>query len=277
MLANRQREGSGGDSIAELHQVQVADGHIHVRSAGSGPLLIFLHGWTLDWRIWLPQMTLSGFHLVMPDRRGFGQSTAPPCLTAEHGDVTSIANHFGAANYALIGLSQGAAVAMDAARRYPAQVKALGLIGAPLPHLVPERAKAPEIDRFSMAKLVRAGRLADMMRLWSHHPLTQVAPAGQRLLDEILADYDGRDQMVDQDMLAFSAQDIAALPMPVLAMAGAQDSDWRQQVARFIGSQAPRGRTEIVPEAGHIANVDAPAAVNRELQNFLDIAYLKEL
>lgn len=276
MLANRQCEGSGGDSIAELHRVQVADGHIHVRSAGSGPLLIFLHGWTLDWRIWLPQKTLSGFNLVMPDRRGFGQSTAPPCLAAECDDVMKIANHFGAADFALIGLSQGAAVAMDAARRYPAHVKALGLIGAPLLPLVPEPAEAPEIDRFAMAKLVRAGRLADMMHLWSRHPLTQVTPAGQKLLDDILADYDGRDQLVDQDTLAFSAQDIAALPMPVLAMAGAQDSDWRQQVARYIGSQAPRGRTEIVPEAGHIANVDATEVVNRELQNFLNIAYLKE-
>ncbi len=189
----------------------------------------------------------------------------------------SIANHFGAADYALVGLSQGAAVAMDAARRYPAQVKALGLLGAPLPHVVPERTKAPEIERFAMAKLVREGRLAEMMRLWSRHPLTQVAPAGQTLLDEILADYNGRDQLVDQDMLAFSAQDIAALPMPVLAMAGAQDSAWRQEVARFIGSSAPRGRTQIVPEAGHIANVDAPAAVNCELQNFLNTAYLKEL
>ena len=94
---------------------------------------------------------------------------------------------------------------------------------------------------------------------------------------EILADYDGRDQLVDQDMLAFSAQDIAALLMPVLAMAGARDSAWRQQVAQFIGSSAPRGRTQIVPEAGHIANVDAPAAVNCELQNFLNTAYLKEL
>ncbi len=159
----------------------------------------------------------------------------------------------------------------------PKKVKALGLIGAPLPHVVPERTKAPEIDRFAMAKLVCAGRLAEMMRLWSGHPLTQVAPAGQTLLDEILADYNGRDQLVDQDMLAFSAQDIAALPMPVLAMAGAQDSEWRQEVARFIGSSAPRGRTQIVPEAGHIANVDAPAAVNRELQNFLNIAHLKEL
>lgn len=276
MLANRQRQGSR-DNVAELHRVQVAEGHIHVRSAGSGPLIILLHGWTLDWRIWLPQMTLTEFHLVMPDRRGFGQSTAPPCLEAEHDDIIKISRYFGAANFALIGLSQGAAVAMDAARFYPAQVKALGLIGAPLHHLVPEPEDAPEIDRFAMAKLVRTGRLAEMMRLWSRHPLTQVAPAGQKLLDDILTDYDGRDQLVDQDMLAFSAEDIAAFPMPVLAMAGAQDSKWRQEVARFIGNQAPQGQTEIVPEAGHIANVDAPDAVNHELEHFLNLAYPMEL
>lgn len=274
MLASRHCRGSGSN-IAELHQVQVTDGHVHVHSSGSGPLVILLHGWTLDWRIWLPQMTLSGVRLVMPDRRGFGQSTAPPCLAAEHDDVMKMAKYFGASDFALIGLSQGAVVSMDVARRHPAQVKALGLIGAPLQHLVPEPAEAPEIDRLALAKLVRAGGLAEMVRLWSRHPLTQVAPHGQNLLDEILADYDGRDQLVDQDMLAFSAQDIAALPMPVLAMAGAQDSEWRKKAAVYIGSHVHHGQAEIVANAGHIANVDAAETVNGLIRNFLDINYLK--
>ena len=276
MLASRQHEGSG-DNIAESHWVQVAGGQLHVRAAGNGLLVIFLHGWTLDWRIWLPQLALSGVQIVMPDRRGFGQSTAPPSLKLERDDVLKIADHFGADGFALVGLSQGAAVALDAACTHPDRVKALSLIGAPLHHLVPEAADAPEIDRAAFAKLVRAGRLNDMMAQWMRHPLTQVASAGRKTLQHILADYDGRDQLVDQDPLTFTAQDIASLSMPVLTMAGAHDSDWRKQVARYIGSHVHNGQTDIIPDAGHLANVDQAGTINRLLQNFLNTQLLKEV
>ena len=276
MLASRPFEGSGA-SIAESHWVEVAGGQIHVRSAGDGPLVIFLHGWTLDWRIWLPQLALSGAQIVMPDRRGFGQSTAPPFLAAEREDILEIADNFGAKDFALVGLSQGAAVALDIARSHPERVKAMCLIGAPLHQLVPEPADAPEIDRAAFAKMVRAGRLSDMMAQWMRHPLTQVTSAGRKALQHILADYDGRDQLVDQAPFAFTAQDIASLPMPLLVMAGAHDSDWRKQVADYIGSHVRHGQTEIIADAGHLANVDQAVKVNRLLQNFLNAALLKEV
>jgi pimeloyl-ACP methyl ester carboxylesterase len=240
-------------------------------------LVIFLHGWTLDWRIWIPQMALAGVQIIMPDRRGFGRSNAPPSLAVERDDALKIADHYGVEHFALVGLSQGAAVALDTARSHPDRVKALGLIGAPLHHLVPECADRPEIDRMAFAKLVQAGKLAEMLVQWQRHPLTQIAPAGQRLLDEILADYDGRDQLVDQDPLAFTKQDIASLAMPVLAIAGAQDSDWRKQVARYIGSHVHNGQTEIIADAGHLANVDQADPVNRLLQTFLNAVFLKEV
>lgn len=276
MLASRQHEGSGGD-IAESHWIDVAGGQLHVRAAGTGPLVILLHGWTLDWRIWLPQLALSNAHLVMPDRRGFGRSTAPPMLSAERGDIDRIADYFGARHFALVGLSQGAAVALDYARGGSDRLRALCLIGAPLHNLVPETDDSPEIDRAAYANLVRAERLSDMMELWCRHPLTQVTPDAQKLVDDIFADYDGRDQRVDQEPLHFSAENIASLPMPVLALSGAQDSAWRRQVAEYIGGSAPKGQCKIVPHAGHLANVDAAEVVNGLLQNFLNTHHLKEL
>lgn len=276
MLASRQRTGSG-DDIAESQWVSVPDGQIHVRSFGQGPLVVLLHGWTLDWRIWQPQMSLPGFTFVMPDRRGFGQSTAPACLLAERDDILKIADHFGAPEFALVGLSQGAGVALDCARSHPERVKAVGLIGAPLHQLVPEASDPPEIDRIAFAKLVRAGKLTEMLAQWKAHPLTQVVPTGQALVNDILADYDGRDQLVDQDPLHFRVQDIGGMAMPVLALAGAQDSDWRKQVAHYIGSHVQHGQTKIIANAGHLANVDQSEAVNLQLLNFLNAHHLKEL
>ena len=276
MLASRQHEGSGGE-IAESHWVDVAGGQLHVRAAGTGPLVILLHGWTLDWRIWLPQLALSNVRLVMPDRRGFGRSTAPPMLSAERDDIDRIASFFGAKHFALIGLSQGAAVALDYARAGSGRLSAISLIGAPLHAVVPEPGGTPEIDRAAYAELVRNGRFDDMMALWLRHPLTRVTSGAQDLVDDILAGYDGRDQHVDQEPLHFCARDIAALGMPVLALSGAQDSIWRRQVADYIGAHAPCGECKIIPHAGHLANVDAADVVNGLLQNFLNTHHLKEL
>ncbi len=276
MLASRQHEGSGGE-IAESHWVDVDGGQLHVRAAGAGPLVILLHGWTLDWRIWVPQLALSNVRLVMPDRRGFGRSTAPPMLSAERDDIDRIANFFGERHFALIGLSQGAAVALDYARAGSERLRAISLIGAPLHAVVPESGETPEIDRAAYADLVRNGRFDDMIALWRRHPLTQVTADAQALVDDILNAYDARDQHVDQEPLHFTAQDIAALTMPILAIAGAQDSMWRRQVADYVGTNAPKGHCEIIPHAGHLANVDAAVVVNGLLQNFLNTYHLKEL
>jgi pimeloyl-ACP methyl ester carboxylesterase len=269
VLATGQREGQNRD-IAQAHWLKVAGGKLHFRTSGSGPLVICLHGWTLDWRIWLPQLPLAqDLHLVMPDRRGFGCSTAPPGLADECEDVEAIADHFGAEEFSLIGLSQGAAVALDVARNQPSRVEAAVLIGAPLHGLEPESIYLTEIDRAAYSAKVRSGKLSEMLAEWRQHPLTKVSLAGRKLLDEILDDYDGRDQLVEQAPLSFSQADIGGLKMPLLAIAGENDSGWRKDMTRFIAASAAHGSGEIVASAGHLANVDQPEKINALLKDFL--------
>ncbi len=269
VLASGQCEGNNQE-IARPLSLNVAGGQLHYRTAGSGPLAIFLHGWTLDWRIWLPQLPLARhMRIVLPDRRGFGCSTAPPNLDAEREDIEAIADHFGAETFSLIGLSQGAAVALDIARSHPERIAAAAVIGVPLHSVVPEPENLPEIDRVALAAMVRSRNLTAMLAQWRQHPLTRVSSSGRKLLDEILDDYDGRDQLVDQVPLSFSRAEIGSLKMPLLAMAGEDDSVWRKDVARFIGASSAQGSTEIIPNAGHIANIDQSETINTLLENFL--------
>lgn len=269
MAVAEQREGFDQE-IAETHWIDVAGGQLQVRSCGSGLPVIFLHGWTLDWRNWIPQLPLrQHMRLVLPDRRGFGRSTAPPKLTAEKDDIDAILAYFGVTKCALIGLSQGAAVALDYARYCPDRLNAAVVIGAPLHDVVPEPENLPEIDRLHFADLVRNGRLNEMMAQWRRHPLTTLPAGDGELLKQIFADYDGRDQLVVQEPLLFSHSDIAMLASPILAIAGENDSVWRKAVAQYIGSHAPRGSTEIISDAGHLANIDQPEHINSLLDNFL--------
>lgn len=55
-----------------------------VHEAGSGPAVVFCHGFpelAYSWRYQLPAVAAAGFHAIAPDQRGYGTSSAPPAVT----------------------------------------------------------------------------------------------------------------------------------------------------------------------------------------------------
>lgn len=115
----------------EHGEVAVAGGTVPIAMAGEGPPLILLHGWSLDHRMWRPQVAglARRFFLIMPDRRGCGRASAPPDLLREADDVIAIADFLGLDRFALAGVSRGAVVALDVARRHRARLRALAVSG----------------------------------------------------------------------------------------------------------------------------------------------------
>ena len=237
--------------------------------AGEGPPLVLLHGWTLDHRMWGPQVeSLSRrFFLVMPDRRGFGRSTALPDLTREADDIQRIADFLGFDRFALLGLSQGAAIALDYAHLHAWRLTALIASGAPLPYLV-ERDEVIEIDRYEA--WARAGDMAAMRADWAAHELMRHSnPETAALVDTMLADYDGRDLLLPSALRGVPKDALAHLPVPLLAMTGSADSAWRRACAKALAGTAARGSHCEVESAGHLANLDNPAGFNRIVCDFL--------
>lgn len=249
--------------------VDVGDGIVPIAMAGEGIPLILLHGWTLDWRMWLPQVEALSrdFFLVMPDRRGFGRSTAPPDLSREAEDIQRIADFMGFDKFALLGLSQGAAIALDCAHRHAWRLSAVIASGAPLPYLV-ERDEVIEIDRYT--KWVDAGDIAQMRAHWSAHELMRHEnPETSALVDMILNDYDGRDLLAPGALKSVPKDALEHMPVPLLAMTGSGDSQWRRDCARTLAGTAPRGQHCEIEMAGHLANLDNPDAFNRHVRDFL--------
>lgn len=250
-------------------EVAVHGGALPVAMAGEGAPVILLHGWSLDHRMWAPQIEgLADAHfLVMPDRRGCGRSTAPPDLMREAGDVIAIADALGFDRFALVGLSRGAVVALDVARRFGSRLTGLVVSGAPLPALV-ERAEVIDLERFRT--LAAAGDLTSLRSLWAQHPLMAAhTPEAAALMAAILDDYDGRDLLVPSQTPGFPREVLAMLPMPVLAMTGEHDTAWRKACAAALAATAPGARHVEIPQAGHLANADNPAAFNAAIAAFL--------
>lgn len=225
-----------------------------------------LHGWTLDHRSWQPQLPLADrYRLVMPDRRGFGGSTVAPGLAREWLDIDQIADD---GPFLLVGHSQGATVALDYARHHPRRLSGLVLIGAPLHGVVPHDDCEEYLPLDYFAALAAAGRLGDMKAAWRDHPLAACRDGARSLLDAMLDSYDGRDLIADSDPIAIDEKDVARLPMPVLAIVGAEDTPWRRRVAQFVAEHAPSGQVAVIDAAGHLCNLDNPDKFNMILADF---------
>jgi len=99
--------------------------NIHMRYAeiGSGPLVLFCHGWPESWYSWRHQLTAvsaAGFRCVAPDMRGYGGSEAPEPIeqyTLFHmvGDMAELTKALGESKAVIVGHDWGAPVAWHAA------------------------------------------------------------------------------------------------------------------------------------------------------------------
>jgi pimeloyl-ACP methyl ester carboxylesterase len=67
------------------HMVQLDGVEIHAVEAGTGPLVLFVHGFPELWSAWrhqLPALAAAGYRAVAIDVRGYGRSSAPADVAA---------------------------------------------------------------------------------------------------------------------------------------------------------------------------------------------------
>jgi pimeloyl-ACP methyl ester carboxylesterase len=106
-----------------------------------GPAVVLLHGFPEFWYGWRKQITPlaeAGFRVIVPDQRGYNQSSKPSAvrdyslreLTA---DVIAIADRIGREKILLAGHDWGAAVAWNAVMRYPGRIEKLAVLNVSHP------------------------------------------------------------------------------------------------------------------------------------------------
>lgn len=252
--------------------IAVAGGSLSVDVAGQGrPALLMLHGWTLDRRMWRPQVAgLSGaFTLLLPDRRGFGRSLAPPGLAREPDDIPVLLDNFGLETAVLVAHSQAGRVALHAAARHPGRVAGLVLLAAPHDGEPPDPVQEPALPMGRLVELVQAGDLPGARSLWRSHPMLQVPDlATARMLDEILGDYGGRDLLAPPEPLSVDDALLLAVGCPAHVIVGDADAPSRLRAAARCASGLRHARLSVLPQAGHMANVSHAGECNHIIRTF---------
>jgi pimeloyl-ACP methyl ester carboxylesterase len=120
---------------AEVNRVR-----LHYVHAGSGPLILFLHGFPEFWYAWKNQLAEFGNdHLaVAPDMRGYNLSSKPADLDQyqmKHlvEDIRALAEHLGSKKFILVAHDWGGVVAWAFAMAHPECLKKLIVVNAPHP------------------------------------------------------------------------------------------------------------------------------------------------
>jgi pimeloyl-ACP methyl ester carboxylesterase len=121
---------------------------MHLAEAGSGPLVLFCHGWPESWYSWRHQLeavAAAGFHAVAPDMRGYGQTDKPEAIdqyTIMHlaGDMIGLLDALGEKTAVIVGHDWGALMAWPSVLFRPDRFRAIACLSVPF---IPRRPVKP--------------------------------------------------------------------------------------------------------------------------------------
>ena len=255
----------------------VPGARLRYRDTGAGLAVLLLHGWTLDLDMWESQATaLAGsFRVIRMDRRGFGLSSGRPALTDDVADVQALCRHLALNRVAVVGMSQGSRVAARLAAIAPDLLSCFVLDGPPAGIVADASAGEGDVPLTQFRALVRTGGMEAFRRAWTRHPLTQLRtadPGAHELLGRMIARYRGDDlqQAPAGAPDSWERPALESVSKPALVIGGAFDIETRRNAAEAIARKLLRGERAIVPNAGHLCNLDNPRAYNALLLRFLE-------
>jgi epoxide hydrolase 4 len=270
---------------------------LHYVTAGSGPLLLLLHGFPEFWYSWRHQIPALAPHftVVAPDLRGYNDSDKPPGVSSYSirllaADVQALVRFFGREKASVVGHDWGGAAAWAFAALYPQAVERLAVLNCPHPGhfqkklfaslrqlrrswymfffqipLLPERNILSD-PQFFARRVFRGG--AYRKDVFSPEDLQEYARAISKpgAATAALNYY----RAAFRDLLAGRLPRYPRIGCDTLLVWGERDPALGKDLT--LGHEAfVSGRFEVryLPDCGHWTQQEQPEAVNRHLLEFL--------
>src|SRR5437763_2433532 len=238
----------------------------------SQPTVVLLHGAGFDHTIWALHsrwFAHHGYGVLAPDLPAHGRSTGAPISTiGGMADWTAaLLDAAGVAKARLVGHSMGSLIALETAARHPANVSALGLIGAAAAMTVgPDLLKAAEANDHSAVDMVSIWGLGFKAELGgSLAPGLWMHSGAQRVLEQC------RPGVLFNDLAACNAYQnalaaAAQITLPATLILGERDMMTPLKAGKALAAALPNSRTVVLRGAGHMMMVERPDELLAALQ-----------
>lgn len=266
-------------------------GHdVAYRQAGSGPLLVMIHGIAGSSGTWVPVMPLLAerYTVIAPDLLGHGESAKPRgdySLGAYASGIRDLLGVLGHERATVVGHSLGGGVAMQFAYQFPQMAERLVLIcsgglgkevspllralSMPGTEYVLPVVLAPQIHSGagSLGRVLgRVGLRADpfLDEVWNAWSRLTDRRAQRAFIHTIRAVIDVSGQRVSARDRLYLAHEV-----PTLIVWGDRDQVIPVSHAHIAHELIPGSRLEVVENAGHFLPFERPEVLDRLLHDFL--------
>ncbi len=246
--------------------------------SGQGIPLLFLHGIGGCRHNWSQQLRHFGsrYQAVAWDARGYGDSDdyEGPCNFEDFSnDLLQLLDHLGAPNAHFVGLSMGGRILMDFVDRYPSRVRSM-VIAASFPSFGQtlsqtqqqdflRKRREPLLSGAGMSAM--AGALLDSLlsptsppqaREEAEHSIARLRPTSYLKVLEATLSFD-------------RTQALARSRKPTLLLYGECDTLVTPQAGQKVMALMPHAQAAVVPNVGHLLNLEAPDIFNSLVEQFL--------
>ncbi|MEV6830814.1 alpha/beta fold hydrolase [Amycolatopsis sp. NPDC051102] len=245
----------------------------------NGRPVLLVHGHPFDRSMWRPQaehLTRSGYRVVTPDLRGYGQSKSHDTKTGLDvfaKDLIDLADHLHLERFVLGGLSMGGQIVMQLAMDHPGRASALVLAdtfaGLDIPQA--KQARYDTADRIAeegmehyaeellpkmISKQTRATRpdVEEHVRTMMRNAPKEGAAAALR----------GRAERPDY------TPGLAKTAVPTLVVVGSEDEFTPVADAELIHREIRTSTLVVIEGAGHLPNLERETEFDEALSTFLN-------
>ena len=272
----------GGEAEStDVRRIVVNGVSLALEVAGTGPAVLFIHGYPLDRTLWRHQVEqLRGYRRIAPDLRGMGRSDAPDLgysMGTYADDLGALLDALGIDEAVLCGISMGGYIALECVRRWRRRIRGLVLMDT---RAEPDSAEARKARDASASAARERGTIAVaeamLPKLFAAQTADAVGPAWSQVeamvrgtpVAGIVGALSAMRDRPDSTPLLPSLGDL-----PVLVMSGEDDRIIPAAQARALAEGIPGARLQIVDGAGHLPPVERPAETTEILREFLGEVY----
>jgi pimeloyl-ACP methyl ester carboxylesterase len=246
---------------------------VHYIESGVGDTLLFLHGFTVDSRMWQPQVPFFArrFRVICPDSRGHGKSSSPPTGYSRDQrveDLKALLDQLGIERCHLVGLSMGGSTGIGFALKYPDYLLSLALVSTGAAGFDVGK-KISYIDQLAQNRGVDAAK--DKWMHWSLRWYGDNRAEIRDLMRKMMLEHSGAiwlDPMRGKYPRTVDLDHAHAINIPTHIFVGQLDQMF-VPLAKSLHERISGSQLTLYEDVGHMVNLEIPDRFNHDLLQFL--------